>query len=216
MAPGSVKNATFAMRADPRPRLRSRTSGQFSFASFLQYDAVDRIVLVMDIGFVPAFEAAEALHDFMFWCNNLGCESFATVLFELCAAQFDVLVRIQKAIGRTVQWNKAMTACNVIQECRFLAFGDLDCVCIDEQYIKPIEPFAFQCRFCVVAIFQVDANVGKRLLNRSKQRSWLMMTFVTQHDHLDAFFAGGCDLSPGWATQETHDDEGKRPIRNAS
>ena len=79
------------MGTDPGPWLSGRACREFSFATFFQYDSVDRVVLVMDVGFVPAFEAVETLHDFMLGSHDLGCESLAPVFLELSTAKLDVL-----------------------------------------------------------------------------------------------------------------------------
>ena len=101
------------------------------------------------------------------------------MLFELCTAQLDVLFGIQKAIGGTVQGYETMTAGYVFQQCIFLAFAYLFCVCVDEKGVELIKPFASERCVCIVTVFDFDANACHRLLNSSIQGCRLMVAIVT-------------------------------------
>ena len=92
MAPRRVENATFAVCTDPSPWFGSGAFCEFPLAALFQYDAIYGVMLVVDVRLVPTFETVETLHDFMFGGDYLSREPLATVLFELSAAQLDVLI----------------------------------------------------------------------------------------------------------------------------
>ena len=101
------------------------------------------------------------------------------MLFELCTAQLDVLFGIQKAIGGTVQWDEAMSTRHVFQQCIFLAFAYLYRVSVEEKGVELIKPFASERCFCIVTVFDFDANACHRLLNSSIQGCRLVVAIVT-------------------------------------
>ena len=80
VAPGGVEDAALALRAHPGPRLLA-----VAFDAVFQDGAVLLVVLGVDVGFVPALEAAEALHDRMVrlgdgrcgTCRCRGCLNWA-------------------------------------------------------------------------------------------------------------------------------------------
>ena len=103
MAPSRIEDPSFAMRADPGPRLSFGVGSELSLAAFLQDRAILGVVHLVNIGFVPAFKAAETLHDRVLWLENMGHESLAAVLFELSADEFDIGLRVAETKRRAVQ-----------------------------------------------------------------------------------------------------------------
>ena len=103
MAPSRIEDPSFAMRADPGPRLSFGVGSELSLTAFLQDRSVLGIVHLVNIGFIPAFKAAETLHDRVLWLENMGHESLAAVLFELSADEFDIGLRVAETKRRAVQ-----------------------------------------------------------------------------------------------------------------
>ena len=91
VTPSCVEDSAFPLRANPRPRFRIHTLGKFAFATRFEDDAIDGVVFMMRVGFVPTFESLKAFHDFMFRLNDLCGKSLPAVRFELCTGQGDQL-----------------------------------------------------------------------------------------------------------------------------
>ncbi len=84
MTPGCVENAALALRPHPSPRLPVPLSlspggrGQGEGA-ILQNDTVFCVVLGVDVGFIPALETGESLHDRMIRIRNRRSENAGPV-----------------------------------------------------------------------------------------------------------------------------------------
>ena len=105
VAPGSVKHATLAVRANPGPRFAPA-----GIKTKLQHRTVLVVVHVMNVGLVPAFEAAETLHDRMIRLSDLGAEDAGAVSFELSAQERHHFRRVAEAITGAVQRHESTTA----------------------------------------------------------------------------------------------------------
>ena len=77
---------------------------------------------MVDVGFVPGFEALELLHDRVFRRNNIRMKDTRAVPQELSADQIDISLRLPPARGRTMDRHKPSSLLNVINE-RLLLIG---------------------------------------------------------------------------------------------
>ena len=106
-----------------------------------------------------------------------------------------------------MQRNKTSTAFNVVQQRLLLGIANLDSIGIDEQNVELIESFALERGIRIIAVHDFNSQFSERLLDRSEKRCRLMVSCVPQHEDFDTIFGRGSDLSQGWTTQKTCNDE---------
>ena len=85
MAPSGIEDSSLTLCSNPGPRFFCGASSKFALASGFENDSSLGIMFVVNVGFVPAFEAFKALHQFMIGSDNCSTKTLATMLFELPA-----------------------------------------------------------------------------------------------------------------------------------
>ena len=119
MPPCRVEHAALAVRADPRPRLARLAAGLHPLLATFEHHAVV-VVPAMDVGFIPALEAAEALHHRVLRLGDHRRKHLAAVPRELGPHQLDDLVAVLKAERRAVERDETLAAFDEGQQPRFL------------------------------------------------------------------------------------------------
>ena len=128
--PGGVEDSSAAVGSNPGPRFV-----RFPFLAGLENGAIFFVVMGVYIGLVPALEALVPFHDRMLRLDVVDAEDLASVPLELGAYQRDVFRRVEKAIGRAVQGDEALSSLNEVKESLFLGPGNLSNVGVDDQAI---------------------------------------------------------------------------------
>ena len=111
VTPSRVEDATFTVRADPRPWFAA-----FVVNSIGEHRAILFVVQMMDVSFVPTFKAAEVFHDRMVGIGEFSPKNAGTMSFELSSHQRDDFIVVAKAICRAVQWHESSAAFDVVEQ----------------------------------------------------------------------------------------------------
>src|SRR5262249_27908641 len=108
VAPRCEEHSSLALRPHPCPGLLA-----VLIPAVFQHGAVLFGVLRVDVGFIPALEAAVTLHDWVIGLGD-GCpEDAGAVTAELCSNQLHVLRRVEEAVGSAVNGNETLAALDV-------------------------------------------------------------------------------------------------------
>jgi len=87
----------------------------------------------------------------------VDAEDLASVPLELGAYQRDVFRRVEKAIGRAVQGDEALSFLNEVKESLFLGLGNLSNVGVDDQAIVGGQLVGVEV-FDPVGVLNVDSS----------------------------------------------------------
>ena len=112
--PGGVEDAPLPFVADPRPRLV-----EIPLDAFLENGPAAGVVAGVDVGFVPALEALEILHDRMVGGEIRRPKLAAVVALELSADHVDPDGGIAKTKTRAVERHEALASADEVDDRRF-------------------------------------------------------------------------------------------------
>ena len=184
VSPSRVKDASLAVRADPGPWFAFAAVRLSALNAVFKHRAMPLVVLGVDIGFVPAFEAAKTFHDGMGRFGAFHAKHLATVPLELSPNQLDELRRIAKAERRAVQWHKALAFRDELKQRRFLVRGELIEVGVQYQAVVASQRLLLERDRRIIDIPQFDVSRGQRRGQLCEAISRPMMTVVPQKKQL--------------------------------
>src|SRR5205823_3462026 len=154
----SVEDASLAVRPHPRPRLLAPP-----LLARFEDDAILLVVLRVDVGLVPALEAAETLHERMIGLRDRRAKSAGVVRVELSADEIDIRIRLDEAVRSAVDRDEALAGSDIVEQCLLLLGGDRRGVGVDQQAVEVGERFRIE---------GVDA-VGVRDLDAARREDGL-------------------------------------------
>ena len=111
VAVGRVEDASFPLRADPRPRFPA-----LRVHALHQHRPIDGVVLRVHVGFVPRQERLHALRDRVRGLDDLGGELAGAVPLKLAADERDVLVRLRELRRGRVQRDEPAASLDEIEQ----------------------------------------------------------------------------------------------------
>src|SRR5437879_3651826 len=103
MSPSRVKDPSFALFAHPCPRL-----ALIPLAPLSEHEPVG-IVFRMNVGFIPAFDWRDPLHNRMIGPDDAFAKNPGAVALELRADQFDIFGRVEKTVGSAMERRQTAT-----------------------------------------------------------------------------------------------------------
>ena len=177
--PGGVEHPAVALGADPCPGLAVRP-----LDPLFEHRSPPLVVLGMDVGLVPAGEAAKALHHRVLGSHDLGLELAGAVLLELGADHVDPDRRVLKAKTGGVQRHQALATANVVNDRRLLLGRDRLDVGKDGQRVVRLQDIGREIGE-VVGVDQVDAPRGQHGLELAEPLGRLVVPPVAEKQHLD-------------------------------
>ena len=175
--PGGVKDSALAVSSDPRPRFASIAFRLITFGAVLQHRAVRLVVQMMNVGLVPAREAAVPLHDRMSRLGYLSRKDLPAMPLKLRTHQRNDVFVISPAIGRAVQRNKSLAASDIVQHRFRLSIFDAIDISVQNQPVELRQRLRSEI-FHLVRILQLDAAICERWSEFLKPRFRTMMPVV--------------------------------------
>ena len=157
VAVGRVEHAAFPLGAHPRPRLPS-----LRVDALHQHGPVNRVVLRVDVGFIPRHERLQALRDRVRRLDDLGGELAGAVALKLSADERDVLVRRRKLRRRRVQRDEPAAALDVVEQRLLLLRRDRLVVAEQHDRVVVAEPGGGQRVGGRADVGQLDAAPRQR------------------------------------------------------
>jgi hypothetical protein len=189
--PGGVKHAPLPLRADPGP-------GFLPFLIFpiLQHGPVRLVVLLVDVGFVPALKTAKAAQQRMLFIGDGRAERPRPVPLELGADQGDVLRRIQEAIRGAVDRDESAPPFDVVEQRPFLLRRNLGRIGVDHQTGILAERLLVEVAH-PLGVGQIDAPFFEDGGNLLEPRCGLVVPLVAQEEELPSHRGCGSRLGKG-------------------
>lgn len=172
------------MSTNPCPWFAVPAFGLIAFDAVFEHGAVLFVVLCMDVGFVPACKAAEALHDGVIRHGDLSRENLSAVALELATHQTDHFLIVAPAECGTVQRDKRSAAGYKIEHCFGLCIFDAVDVGIQHQTIESTKHVGGQILHAI-CVLHVDAALFEHVGEFVEAFGGAMMTVVAHKQQPD-------------------------------
>lgn len=203
VTPGGVENASFALRADPGPRFFGGSFGEIALFANFEHRSLLWVVSMVEVGFIPTAEAAEAFHDGVFGGDVYGLKFLATVAFELSTAQGDIGVRIAEAVGSAVDGDEAFSRLDELDESCFLVGSDGIDIGVDEDPIKLFETIRMEDGL-IFGIFDDDIELLESWDESSGEFERSVVSLIPEEENADGFIGVG-EVDPATVRHEEGD-----------
>ena len=189
VAPGGVEDAALAFVTHPRPRLL-----QVAVGADFEDRAAGGVVLVVDVGLVPALEAREAGRHRVFG-DFARPEHAGRVGAELRPDELDVVVVVGEAEARAMDRDEALAGRDEGLDRLHLLRGAAVDVGEDHQPVVRLQPLGRQ-HVGLVGVGQRDVAGGEHRLQLPEPRQRQVVPGVAEEQHLQGRRLGGRGLSP--------------------
>mgnify|MGYP001209616473 CR=1 FL=1 len=155
-------------------------------------------MLAVHVGLVPAGEGLPPLRHGMAVVHHALREDFAAVRSEARTDEFSPNLRTREAGRRRVHREQTSARVHPSQQRLLLRRRDLEVVGVDHDHVVERQPLRHE-RFHTLLIVDRDARSTELAVDLMQARFGLMMTAVTQEEHVQAIFLrrrGGALPSP--------------------
>ena len=185
VARSSVKNATFALCAHPRPRLGLGVWVAFHRITHHQDFAVFGIVVGMKVRLIPRLKCFNVLHGRMFGIGYPCAENGSLMTFESSTHQLVELRFITETPAGTVHRHKPTAVLHKALQVLPLVRFNGAVIGVEQQHIKLAEILCVpQCLFYARGVIKINRIASQRL---GDQRiilvGWMMFRVVTEKQH---------------------------------
>ena len=198
VAPRRVEDTALPLGADPGPRLTL-----VALDPFLEHGPAAVVVLRVDVGLVPACEAAKPLHHRMRWRDVDRATFTGAVLLKLCPDEVDPRGRIAETKTRAVQRHEPLAIPDEIEDRRLGRRRQRVDVGVDGQRVVGGEHLRIEIRD-LVCVNEFDAPRREHRFELRKPLGWLVVPAIAQKQHLDGW------LSPRRHGNRAKDDAGQQ------
>ena len=201
VSPCGVEDAALAVGAYPRPWFSVFAFGLLAFRTIFENDAVFFVVLGVNVGFIPAGEAAEALHDGVIGNCDLSGEDLTAVSLELTAHQANHFRIVAPAEGGAVEWDEGPTTGDKVEDGFGLSIFDAIDVGVQHQSVELPEHLSGEI-FHAVGVLHPDTALFKDAGELMKAFGWAMVPIIA---HEEEFKVSGGSFQ---RKQEQQNEEG--------